>query len=70
MKFILLDKQNFSGLSLSMHNFDTIRIGLQSIASESISEMGNKKKIIKAFREAINSLQKLLLVFKKLTKQF
>lgn len=44
MKFILLDKQNFSDLSLSMHNFDAIRIGLQSIAGESISEMENKKK--------------------------
>lgn len=70
MKFILLDKQNFSDLSLSMHNFDTIRIGLQSIAGENISETENKKKIIRAFREAINSLQKLLLAFKKLTKQF
>lgn len=53
-----------------MHNFDTLRIRLQSIAGESISEMENKQKIIKAFREAINSLQKLLLAFKKLTKQF
>lgn len=44
MKFILLDKQNFSDLSLSMHNFDSTRIGLQSIAGESISEMENKKK--------------------------
>jgi len=66
MKFILLDKQNFSELSLSMHTFDTISIGLQSIAGVSISEMENKKKIIKTFREANNSLQKLVLVFKKI----
>lgn len=44
MKLILLDKQNFSNLSLSTRNFDTIRIGLQSIAGKSISEMENKKK--------------------------
>lgn len=28
MKFILMDKQNFTDLSLSIYNFDTIRIGL------------------------------------------
>lgn len=44
MKLILLDKQNFSDLSLSTHDFDTVRISLQSIAGESISEIENKKK--------------------------
>lgn len=54
-----------------MHNFGTVRMALQCIAGESISEMENKKKkIIKAFREAINSLQKLLSTFQRLTKQF
>lgn len=47
-----------------MYNFDTLRMTPQCIAGENISEIEKrKKKIIKAFREAINFLQKLLSTF-------
>lgn len=44
LKFILLYKQHFSDMSLSMYNFDTVRMTLQCIAGESISEIEKKKK--------------------------